>query len=1338
MCSHVKYTLFLILTLSVSITNGQAPINILSVQQGLPRSQIYDIVQDSVGFLWLGSRDGLVRYDGHSPKIYKSSSTDIPFNYVYDLLLDDQNRLWMTSNADYKGVAYLDLSTNEFLHFEKSKYPTLANNGVVSIAQDVQGTIAMLTKDFHLSLYDEERGEFDSWALSDYLPGKIPVVNVGGIIADPKHPKTFWICALEGLFKFDCVHDTIQLGYMDYGWTPVSFYYESSFPQQLWVALSSKGGLLRISLEDHSTKFFSIDTSFQVQDELRTEDLSTFMVHSIARKSSHELFVGTGNLGIGVFDKRTGTFDFEQHKSERIDNDFVRVVYSNEAGEFWAGADKTGLYYLRPQIAQLELELFPERNNERSQFRMSDIMHLEGDRYILSFYAYPEIWIWDRSIDQYEKILFEDQEHYAYRVFDHQGKFFLATNQGFHELDVQKKKIRPDAITLPDKVKNINNVVLDSSGIWFVAWGVGVMNYDNGEVYVLEGGSFTGLRHRWTHDLALDGEGNLWVGQENGLYSVSRETREITTHSHRDSLTGFGNPNFKALTFDHLGRLWVGNFGTGLTCFDPDSYLVKTRLGVAEGLPADRIYDLITDDEGYIWVWTSDGLCSFYPEEDDQNIRIRYYPDTKYFPVDRLGIWFVKLKNGEIFFGVSGGFVHFDPIQLRETDLLRPSAPVITGFKVFDEDLSTGLVNCAGGIDLRYDQNFFRINFSAPQSGFMAQQTFNYRLSQVDEDWVDSRASRTATYTNIEPGTYYFQMRVADQYGSWSQASEPLVISISPPWYGTVIAKAIGLVLLCGILFGIIRILVVRERMKNRMLLQQIESENLRALDETKSNFFTQISHEFRTPLTVILGMADQLKQQINGSIRMQKSIDAIDRNGKLLLKQINQILDLSKLQSDAYTLDMSQGNIIPSLRYLTEAFAAYALSRDIDLRFCSRVEMLEMDFDRERIQDIYTNLLSNALKFTPSGGRVEVNIDRQDVPMGSNLLLSVEDSGVGIDPEDLDRIFEPYYQGSNLSDSAGTGLGLATTKQWVEAMGGKIEVESIKGKGSSFQITIPISNRAPRIETWTKDAFTNGTLQEHREVPPPLPKDKPTVLVIEDSNDVTEYLLMCLDGNFRVLTARDGDHGLHLAFEKIPDLILTDVMMPGKDGYEVTAIIRGQEITSHIPIIMLTAKVTQDDKNSGLALGVDAYLTKPFDQEELLIRIHSLLEQRRILQRKYAQNGRVDLHKEVVMDQEDQFLAKVINYVDLNLSNDFTVEDLAKDLNLSRVQLYRKVKALTGNSISAYVRTIRLHRSHHYLSTTDKSISEIAYETGFSDPGYFTKAFKELFSLTPSEFRKG
>lgn len=525
--------------------------------------------------------------------------------------------------------------------------------------------------------------------------------------------------------------------------------------------------------------------------------------------------------------------------------------------------------------------------------------------------------------------------------------------------------------------------------------------------------------------------------------------------------------------------------------------------------------------------------------------------------------------------------------------------------------------------------------------------------------------------------------------------------------------------------------------------LQKAENQALRLqeLDDTKTTFYTNITHEFRTPLTIILGMTDQLKSHVYESGR--EGLEMIDRNGKQLLRLVNQMLDLQKLESKSMSLDLIQGDMLIYLRYLVESFHSYAATKNIRIYFLTELEQLQMDYDPDKLQSIVSNLLSNAVKFTPKGGEVFVELKLQT----QHVILCIRDTGIGIKADKIPHIFDRFYQveGSSTRSAEGTGIGLALTKELVHLLKGVISVNSQAGQGAEFVIHLPITRTAELVEEQPLASIISPTV-----IPQPEYSDdslasivpKNNLLIIEDNVDVVHYLSACLSNHYHLDVAYNGQEGIEKALETIPDLIISDVMMPLKDGLEVCDSLKNDSRTSHIPILLLTAKVDLEARLQGIRQGADAYLAKPFKTDELLAHLEALWQQRNRIQEYYLHlygisNDAKLPSPDIRINNESDFIIKVKEQIQANMDNpNFGVDQLSDFLAISSTQLYRKIKAQTGRTTHDLIRSIRLHHAQHLLKNAELSIAEIAYETGFSEPGYFSKVFKKEFGVIPTEYK--
>ena len=564
------------------------------------------------------------------------------------------------------------------------------------------------------------------------------------------------------------------------------------------------------------------------------------------------------------------------------------------------------------------------------------------------------------------------------------------------------------------------------------------------------------------------------------------------------------------------------------------------------------------------------------------------------------------------------------------------------------------------------------------------------------------------------------------------------------------ILETSGVTLICFIVSNQLFNAFVKETYNEKILEEKsifLEDQNkkIEALDKSKSALYTNITHEFRTPLTVILGMTNKMNRYFKdrNTFRFQEAVNLVNRNGRQLLRLINQMLDLSKLESKAMPIYKEQGDILLFIKYLFESFHSFAESKNIRMHFSREMETFQMDFDREKIQQILSNLLSNAIKFSPKKGLITLHIGKTE---STKIILKVSDTGIGIAKENIPFIFDRFYQINTPSTQQGTGIGLALTKELVHLLEGTIQVHSILKEGTTFTIVLPVTRKAPFLKEMTLLEDPSFILEKPTllEVAPTILSEtrKQTtphqILIVEDNIDVISYLKSCLEETFQLAFAQDGQEGIDKAIELVPDIIISDVMMPKKDGFELCTTLKTDTRTSHIPIILLTAKAAITDKIAGLERGADAYLAKPFEPQELDVRLRKLIELRNKLQSRYA-NGSLPLSEpNPTLQLEDEFVLRARQLVLDNLDNsDFSVALLSKNLFLSRQQVHRKITALTGLSAQLFIRDIRLQEAKKMLLTTNKSITAIAFDTGFKEVAYFSNVFAKTFGHTPSFLRK-
>ncbi|MBL0358217.1 MAG: response regulator [Chitinophagaceae bacterium] len=786
-------------------------------------------------------------------------------------------------------------------------------------------------------------------------------------------------------------------------------------------------------------------------------------------------------------------------------------------------------------------------------------------------------------------------------------------------------------------------------------------------------------------------------------------------------------------------------------------------------MPDDVVYCILADDAGNTWGSTNKGIFCLvaYKNNNTSNWVFHNFTKANGLQDDEFNTGAcARLPNGNLAFGGVYGLNIFNPGEILVPGFM-PNV-FITDILINNQSIAPGdntgvlehTIEQSTNITLTHVQDILTLEFSSLDFTAPNQNRYRYQLVGVDKDWVESGTRRIATYLHLPSGKYVFKVQGSNSQGIWSNKIAELQIKVLPPWWLSWWAYcSYALLLVLGIR-AYYKFTVNSAKLQSQLNLEQLEAKRVKELDMVKTQLYTNITHEFRTPLTVILGMAHQIVNKPGE--HFNNGMDMIIRNGQSLLKLVNEMLDLSKLETGKMTLQLVNGDLINFLRYIVESFHSLTESQHKQLHFLSEMDSFHAEYDAEKMRQIISNLVSNALKFTPERGNIYISISEDKSLKDETttaLIIKVKDTGIGIPESQLQNIFDRFYQLDNslTRKTEGTGIGLALTKELVKLMEGEITVKSPPtgaNRGTEFTVVIPLKrigvtekNHQPLQDIAQDNTITAGvnTIDLLNETQGNV---KPLILLVEDNADVVAYTASCLP-DYRLAVGKDGMEGLEIATEIIPDLIITDVMMPVMDGFELCRKLRNDEHTSHIPIIMLTAKADIESKMEGLEKGADAYLEKPFNREELLIRIKKLLELRKNLQQFYLKKAGLNYEAapagiiaaaETESNEhktEDEFVKKVREAIEVHLQDaNFTVEQLCKLVFMSHSQLHRKLDALTGCSPNKFIRIIRLNKAKELLKNPANSIASIAFDSGYNDPGYFARVFKQEFGLTPQEWR--
>ncbi|KXX71289.1 hybrid sensor histidine kinase/response regulator transcription factor [Flammeovirga sp. SJP92] len=743
-------------------------------------------------------------------------------------------------------------------------------------------------------------------------------------------------------------------------------------------------------------------------------------------------------------------------------------------------------------------------------------------------------------------------------------------------------------------------------------------------------------------------------------------------------------------------------------------------------MAGNSIKGVLGDNNGNLWLSTNKGISKFEIEKGrfknyntlDGLEPNEYWPDVQ-----------CKTTDGQLLFGGNYGLVIFDPSQIKD-NLYIPKLR-LKGFKISNKEVPIGgensplksHISLSQEITLKYYQNDFSIDYVALTNTSSKKSEYAYQLVGFEDDWNYVRNKQEASYTNIDPGNYTFVVKASNSDGYWNEEGTSIEIEVLPaPWF-TVWAYSFYAIVLLLIAYQIWKYWT--ERIKNKKELE---------LNDLKINFFANVSHEFRTPLALILTPLEKIIQS-NKYPEEEEQHLLIHRNAKRLLNLVNQLLDFQKIGTNQLQLKRSVTDVVSFTEELLHSFDDLTQSKNISLEFHTEIDSLRSTFDYNKLEKVLLNLLSNACKFTPENGKITLSINKEK----DSLTIKVKDSGIGIAPEHLENIFNRFYQidTPNVTNREGSGIGLSLAKEYVELHGGQLTVESTLGEGSCFSVKLPLEKieegtlplHKPNVIKNKKAWFKKETEVKHS-------RKTPNLLVVEDNEDFRKFLVGNLKGKFNVIEAKNGQEGWEEVINNFPDLIISDIMMPVMDGNSLCKKVKEDIRTSHIPVILLTAQTSEESQVQVFESGADQYVSKPFNFDVLESRIHSLLEQRTKLQQAFSKKLEANPTDAKVESIDEKLIQKALIFIENNISNsNLTVEELSSELDISRGHLYRKVQMLTGKSPSDFIRAVRLKRASQLLESSNLTISEIAYEVGFSNPKYFSKCFKAEYKVLPSVY---
>ncbi|HLT79562.1 MAG TPA: two-component regulator propeller domain-containing protein [Cyclobacteriaceae bacterium] len=1328
----------------------------LNVNQGLSHNQVNCFLRDRQGFLWAGTASGLNRFDGYSVKVFlnrANDSTSLVDNYIIKLFEDPDGRIWVTT---YFGVCVYNPETGNFDRNPDHLLEAygLPSGRVLDIVDDGNGAWWFIHEQAGLYRYVPDSGK------------AVPVLHHDGdvpsAVAIDKTSGAVWAIFRSGtIVALDQRNYDVRYTNTDLLRPTTSEYLDFNLridnDGDLWIFVANAN--LGVYYMDSGTRELRQITR-RSAGNLR---LNSDIVRNLAVGNNGLIWIGSDHGGINLIDKKTWSVRYlmnDPGDDRSLSQNSINTIYIDYENILWVGTFKQGVSYYHENLTKFRL--IRHRDTDDHSLPYDDVNAMVED-------SRGNIWIgtnggglirYNPATDSYTRYVHDPADPNSLSndvivslIVDHRDELWIGTYfGGIDRFDGKRfTHYRYDA-TDRESISDDNgwSLLEDANhDIWVGTLVGGLNRFDRKTGKFQRYTASDGIRTGYVPALLEDDENTIWVGTGYGI-SFRRHGESTFTHILASDAPGsLSNNSITDLYQDSRGLIWIGT-QDGLNVYDRKEGRFK-YFRVEDGLPHNAIVGILEDDTGTIWASTPNGISrvAVSMPHGFESLAVQF---KNYDELDGLqGKQFnhrsaLRTHSGVLLFGGSNGINMFHPDRIvRNT--ARPPV-VLLDLQIFNRSVGVGEtlngrvilekpVTRTESLTLRHDQNVFSLEFAALSFFHPTKNQYKYKLEGFNKEWLTTDgASRKVTYTNLDPGDYVFRVIAANNDGVWNEEGVSLAITVLPPFWKTRIALGLYLLVILGALLLTRRLILQRERIKVKVQQEREEARRVHELDMLKIKFFTNISHEFRTPLTLILAPIERLMKHSRDPAE-KGQLQMVYRNARRLLNLVNQLMDFRKMEVQEIRLTPERGDLVRFCRDVAFSFSDLSEKKNIKFSFETKIQQLDTLFDRNKVERILFNLISNAFKFTREGGQVSVKMDLDEEAQSPAVRIQVADTGIGIAREDQERIFERFFQSETPGNmvNQGSGIGLSIAREFVRLHGGVISVESEIEKGSVFTVVLPVRNvhiidGPESLAEPETPALTQATVSDE----PLRSRKKPVLLLVEDNEDFRFYLKDNLNITYHVVEASNGVEGWRQACANIPDLIVSDVMMPEMDGMAFLRKVRGDKRTSHIPLILLTARAAEEQIREGFDMGADDYVTKPFSFEILQSRIRNLLERRQAMRQTLGNRIEVKASEIQISSLDEKLIEKAVKFVEEHISDpDFTVETLSHELGMSRVHLYKKLVALTGKSPLEFIRTIRLQRAAQLLEKSQLTVAEVAYKVGFNNPKYFARYFKEHFNVLPS-----
>jgi signal transduction histidine kinase/ligand-binding sensor domain-containing protein/DNA-binding response OmpR family regulator len=1347
----------------------------IGVQNGMTSNWITSLCRDSDGFMWIGTNRGLNRFDGYNIAAFEydaADSTRLSNNYIACIAEDNDSNLWVGTTF---GINLKPLHSQHFQQislFDHNAYGCNDINNINDIFVARDSTVYIGTRE---GFFTYRNGRFTHHLIdsTDFSSN----INHVFSFAEGQHGE-IWM----GTFTRELVCYSAETGKLQHFQLPELYQgkYASGLQKlfvdsDLLIWVGSQAGLYVYDLKN--------ERWHQELNLLFFQEIGRKLVTGIQEDQDGTIWISTDGNGIFLFDKKdsqTRNLHAKSGDPKSISTNGLYDLLIDEDNIVWAGTYKQGLDFYRPSFKKFRLfRNEPESDNTLSSNDVNCCLEdSNGNIWIGTNGSGINILNPETSTFKYLTMANSGPHGLASDIIvslyeDHQKNIWIGTYFGglnkfspsTGQFTVYKHDVNNPGSISDDRIWSILEDA--NNKLWVGTLGGGLNLFDpeteSFKRYTQENSTISG---DYINHLYLDQERRLWISTTNGLSIYRPADDAFATYTSATSSDG-SIQNFEILVSsfqDSRGWHWLCS-NNGLIKFNQRNNS-SVLIAMKDGLPSNSVYQILEDKLGNLWVSSSRGITKLWFTEiendstfttnlilfdETDGLQGREFSETAA----------LKTSRGELLFGGVNGLNIFNPEEIQ-LDKTVPKL-IFTNLRIFNLKIEAGIpfnnrvildkpISHTDELVLRYSENLFTIEFAALTYLHPEKNKYKYQLSGFDESWFETDGTANfATFTNLKNGNYTLFVQGANADGTWNEEGIALNIKILPPFWRSWYAFVGYVLLVLSALLVLRKMILFRERLTVELQMEREEARRIHELDMMKLKFFTNISHEFRTPLTLILSPVEKLLPRFKG-LPEEKYLGHIYQNSKKLLNMINQLLDFRRMEAQGLSFNPSWGNIIQFITETVSSFNDLSENRNIELRQVTNLREFNMLFDKDKLEKVIFNLLSNAFKFTPVSGLVIVQVTieesttSEDTDKRTNLVIRVKDNGVGIRPENMDKIFTRFYQDEKPATTSdnGTGIGLSLAQEYVKLHNGEITVESARNIGTCFSVFLPVDdtiNKEAHIylrklkETKFKPDQTHKHDTSHGAA---TKKNLPVILLVEDNHDLRAYLKENLEMNYEILEAEDGKQALELLEKQLPDLILSDVMMPEMDGIELCKTVKRDKITCHIPFVFLTAKISEQQKLEGLKTGADDYIVKPFNFEILETKIYNLIQLKINMRRLFKSKIQIEPNDISITSLDEKFMTKALDIIEQHMGNsNFSVNEFSQLMGISRMQLYNKIMSLTGHTPLEFIRILRMKRAAKLLSESQLNVSEIAYQVGFNDPKYFSIQFKKEFQISPSKYIK-